>query len=180
MALWVIVESRRQSVRNLACLRSMKVVIHKNPQKDHGFLRGKEQKMSRLGELPERFQRMAILKASGVPLKEIAAETGYSYESVRTYLAPNGASRNQKVLDVVAELKEEMALSIKGLPNIMLKRIKSEIECGEAETAHHYMKIGRDLIRDLGAEEEEGNHKQLPGIKNLIQNFVMQKQESKP
>lgn len=119
-----------------------------------------------LNQLSTRDQKIAYLAAMDHSLKEISEECDVSYTRTRHMLAPNSKQRNQTLIDAVQEIKTDIAIRFKSMPEIMEKRLKSEIENGDSETAHHYLKIAKDMIKDLDKETPASTGS--PAIVNLI------------
>lgn len=127
-----------------------------------------------LSDLNEREQKMAMMAASGYSHKEIAAETGISYQHARQILAPNDKDKKQPLIDAVAEIKLGFANGLKALPDLIVTRLRTEILDGASDTTHHYIKLATSLVKEL--DVSSGNlAKGLPGINALIQNFVTEK-----
>lgn len=123
-----------------------------------------------LAELDHPHQVAVIMKANGDDLKTIAATTNASYNNIRKELAPNAKRRNQVMLDAVDAIRAETAAACVGLPQLIVDRCKQEIARGDSATSHHYLKIGREMIRDL-SQDQDKQGKGMPGIQALIQTF---------
>lgn len=102
--------------------------------------------------------------------KEIAAEVGISHDHLRQLLAPNGIHRNEKILAAVREIREGLARNLKGIGEIIAKRLKAEIEHGDSEFAHKYIAQAREFMKDMEPREERAAGDGGTKIAALIQN----------